>query len=118
MLQNSLEDVDPRIHFALVCASSSCPPIDVYTDDSLDEELDLSARTFINGGGVILDRERNIISLSKIFDWYDKDFGSSDEQKIRFIIPYIYAADEREYLQLHVGDIVIRYQKYDWRLNR
>jgi hypothetical protein len=117
-LEYSLEDVDPRIHFALVCASSSCPPIDVYTDDSLDEELDLSARTFINGGGVIFDREHNSISLSKIFDWYDKDFGSSDEEKIRFIIPYIYDADERQYLQLHAGDIVIRYQKYDWRLNR
>jgi hypothetical protein len=117
-LEYSIEDIDPRIHFALVCASSSCPPIDVYTDDSLDEELDLSARTFINGGGVILDREHDIISLSKIFDWYDKDFGSSDEEKIRFILPYIYDADERDYLHQHAGDIVIRYQKYDWRLNR
>ena len=117
-LEYSLEDIDPRIHFALVCASSSCPPIDVYTGDGLDKELDLSARTFINGGGVILDREHNIIRLSKIFDWYDRDFGSSDEEKIRFIIPYVYAEDEREYLQQHAGDIVIRYQKYDWRLNR
>jgi hypothetical protein len=117
-LKYSLEDVDSRIHFALVCASSSCPPIDVYTDESLDEALDLSARTFINGGGVILDREHNIVRLSKIFDWYGKEFGLSDEEKISFILPYIYAEEEREYLQLHAGDIVIRYQKYDWRLNR
>ena len=117
-LESSLEDIDPRIHFALVCASSSCPPIDVYTDEGLDEELDLSARTFINGGGVILDRKNNSVRMSKIFDWYDTDFGSSDEEIIRFIAPYIYAEDEREFLQLHAGDIDIKYQKYDWRLNR
>jgi len=117
-LESSLEDIDPRIHFALVCASSSCPPIDVYTDEGLDEELDLSARTFINGGGVILDRKHNSVRMSKIFDWYDKDFGSSDEEIIRFIAPYIYAEDEREFLQLHAGNINIKYQKYDWRLNR
>ena len=81
-------------------------------------ELDLSARTFINGSGVILDREHNIIRLSKIFDWYGKDFGSSDEEKISFILPYIYAEDEREHLQQYAGDIVVQYQKYDWRLNR
>ena len=116
--KNSLEELDPRIHFALVCASSSCPPIDIYTHERLDEELDLSARTFINGGGAILDREHNRISLSKIFDWYRKDFGSSDEEMIRLIIPYFYNEEEREYILQHVYDIRIEYQKYDWRLNR
>jgi len=117
-LESSLEDIDPRIHFALVCASSSCPPIDVYTDEGLDEELDLSARTFINGGGVILDRKNNSVRMSKIFDWYSKDFGSSDEEMIRLIIPYFYNEEEREYILQHVYDIRIEYQKYDWRLNR
>jgi pentatricopeptide repeat protein len=117
-LQYSLKYLDPRIHFALVCASSSCPPIDIYTHENIDEELDLSARTFINGGGAILDREHNSIRLSKIFDWYSKDFGLSDEEKIRFIIPYVYSEEEAEYLQEHAEDITIEYQKYDWRLNR
>jgi hypothetical protein len=111
-------EIDPRIHFALVCASSSCPPIDVYTAERLDEELDLSARSFINGGGVIIDPEHDIIRISKIFDWYDKDFGPSDTDILRFITPYLYVEEEREYLQQHAGDIGIRYQKYDWRLNR
>jgi hypothetical protein len=117
-LQYSLQDMDPRIHFALVCASSSCPPIDVYTAENLNEELDLSARTFINGGGAILDRELNSVRLSKIFAWYDNDFGSSPAEIIGFITPYIYDAEEREYLQQHAGDITVRHQKYDWRLNR
>jgi hypothetical protein len=114
----SLEELEPRIHFALVCASSSCPPIDIYTAEHLDRELDLSAHTFINGGGAILDRENNSIRLSKIFDWYGKDFGSSDEEKIRLVIPYIYSEEEKEFILEHIDDISIEYQKYDWRLNR
>ncbi len=117
-LEHTLENVDPRLHFALVCASSSCPPIDVYTAESLDRELDLAARTFINGGGLLLEREHNVVRLSKIFDWYSGDFGSSDQERLRFIIPYIYAAEERQYLEQHTEDITVAYQKYDWRLNR
>ncbi len=41
-----LEEVDPRIHFALNCGAKSCPPILVYEEDDLDAELDIATRNF------------------------------------------------------------------------
>jgi len=45
-----VDPIDPRIHFALVCASSSCPPIEVYTAEHLDRELTIAGETFLNAG--------------------------------------------------------------------
>jgi hypothetical protein len=43
-----IEDVDPRIHFALVCGSNSCPPIDVYEAGEIHEQLELVTSGFVN----------------------------------------------------------------------
>ena len=68
---------EPRIHFALVCASRSCPALRIhpYRTEFLDAQLDSAAREFV------LDPSRNdfmprggAIRISKIFDWYGKDF--------------------------------------------
>jgi hypothetical protein len=84
---------EPRIHFALVCASRSCPALrpTAYTGAFLDAQLDSAAREFI------LDPTRNrfepengTIRISKIFDWYAKDFagkGRGDEAWIRLYGP-------------------------------
>jgi hypothetical protein len=47
-LRHIIKPIDPRIHFALVCASSSCPPIAVYTAENLDKELSIAGETFLN----------------------------------------------------------------------
>ena len=41
--------MDPRIHFALVCGAKSCPPIKVYTPDSLEDGLDSATMAFCEG---------------------------------------------------------------------
>ena len=117
-LSFSVREMDPRIHFALVCASSSCPPIEVYTAENLDEELTIAGRTFINGGGVILDRRKNRVSLSRVFKWYAEDFGSTPAERLKFLSQYLYDDDQRSHLFEKAGDIRIDYQDYDWRLNR
>ncbi len=109
---------DPRTHFALVCASSSCPPIAVYTAAGLDEELDISARTFVNAGGVRLDRARGTVALSRVFDWYAGDFGDDAAAVLRFVAPYLYDEGERDFLLENADVLRVRYQPYDWRLNR
>jgi len=114
----SIEPIDPRIHFALVCASSSCPPIDVYTVENLDNELDISGRTFLNAGGVIIDRDSGILKISRIFKWYAKDFGETKEERIMFIAPYMYKEEDRLFMEKNAGDLKVEYQDYDWRLNR
>jgi hypothetical protein len=113
-----VEPLDPRIHFALVCASSSCPPIDVYTAENLDEELEISGRTFLNAGGLALYRKDLTVSLSRIFKWYDKDFGEDQSDILRFASHYLYEEEDRTFIENHAGDIKIDYQDYDWRLNR
>lgn len=114
----SIDPIDPRVHFALVCASSSCPPIDVYTDERLDDELDISGRTFLNAGGIVIDRDSNLVRISRIFKWYAQDFGKTKEERIMFIAPYLYKDNDRQFLEKNTGDLKVEYQDYDWRLNR
>ncbi|MEJ2696724.1 MAG: glycoside hydrolase family 15 protein [Candidatus Sulfobium sp.] len=109
---------DPRVHFALVCASSSCPPIDVYTADNLDEELDISGRTFLNAGSVSIDRKNLRVSLSRIFKWYEADFGKTQEERLRFVASYLYDENDQLFLEERAEELAVTYQKYDWRLNR
>jgi len=114
----SVEPLDPRVHFALVCASSSCPPIDVYTPEGLDEELDISGRTFLNAGGAVVDRDSATVRLSRIFKWYSGDFAPTREDLLRFVARYLYRDEDREFLEERAEELAVVYQPYDWRLNR
>ncbi len=116
--QHALGDLDPRVHFALVCASSSCPPIGVYTSEGIVRELDIAAATFINSGGLVLDRESETVSLSRIFKWYAKDFGRTLPERLRFISRYLYNEPDRIYINENADRLRVLYQQYDWRLNR
>ena len=117
-LVHSVQELDPRIHFALVCASSSCPPISFYTAEKLDEELTIAGKSFINGGGVKPDRHDNHLSLSRVFKWYGSDFGNTIGERLRFIAQYLYDKNDRQYILDNAESIKIDYQDYDWRLNR
>jgi hypothetical protein len=111
----SIEPVDPRIHFALVCGSKSCPPISSYQADQLDEQLNLATRNFINGGSARFDKEKNVLLLSKIFQWYRSDLGGKPGI-LKLIGQYI--QDENVKGALDFGEIRIRYLPYDWTVNR
>ena len=69
---------DPRIHFAIVCASTSCPRLQrfAYRGRSLDEQLDRAARDFVadTQRGLRFDAKENRVYLSSIFKWYAGDF--------------------------------------------
>jgi hypothetical protein len=117
-LRFSVQDMDPRIHFALVCASSSCPPIAFYSSEKIDEQLTLAEGAFLNGGGIQLDRQRNRITLSRIFKWYAVDFGDSNVEILKFIAQGVFNDDDRKHLLANAANIKFDYQDYDWRLNR
>jgi GH15 family glucan-1,4-alpha-glucosidase len=116
--QFALEKLDPRIHFTLVCASRSCPPIEVYTAENLDNELEIAGRTFVNGGGVDVDVHRKIVRLSRVFSWYDKDFGKDIEERLKFAAAYLYQEQSRDLLMNHGRECQVSYQEYNWSLNR
>ncbi len=113
-LRYTIDNLDPRIHCALVCASRSCPPIAAYDPSKLDAQLDLAARSFVNGGGVTLGAGSGEVRLSPIFAWYRRDFGGRAGIR-EFVLGFL---DEGEARRALSGERCrIRYQEYDWSLN-
>jgi hypothetical protein len=100
---------EPRVHFALNCASRSCPPLlpEPFRGSTLDAQLDRIARGFINGRGVQVKGRQ--IALSKIFDWYKEDFAAAGG-----VLPFI-----NRYRQPPIpADSQITIMDYDWSLNK
>ncbi len=105
---------DPRVHFAINCASKSCPPLqsEPYRGDILDQQLTEVTEAFINDP----DRNRlegNTLYVSKIFKWYSEDFG---DDIVGFFIKYAKGA-MRQKLKKDRKQIEIEYLDYDWSLN-
>ncbi|MFY0688007.1 MAG: DUF547 domain-containing protein [Cyclobacteriaceae bacterium] len=100
---------DPRIHFAINCASISCPVLrrEAYTLVQLDRQLNEQAKLFLNDG------KRNTISqdhlrLSPIFKWFGSDFesGKAFRQQIA------------DWSGMEIApNAEIDYLDYDWGLN-
>jgi hypothetical protein len=70
---------EPRIHFAIVCASVSCPDLrtEPYTSEKLNAQLDDQAKSFLNNAKKGLNDDGKVIHVSKIFDWFGKDFKAA-----------------------------------------
>jgi hypothetical protein len=112
----ALQEMDPRVHFALVCGSRSCAPIRFYEGGKMDEQLELAARRFVNSSEVVLLPEENKIFLSEIFDWYARDFGGK-EKIFSFLQGYLDNEEKRLFLEKHRDQITVEYLFYDWNLN-
>lgn len=113
--QAMLGELDPRVHMALNCAASSCPPIEVYDPEQVDVQLDLACSAFINGDGVHIDPERGVMQISRIFDWYEGDFGGR-AGVLTFIAAYL---RDEELVDLVLSEsLKVEYSPYDWSLNR
>ncbi len=108
---------EPRIHFAINCASISCPPIrsEAYTGDAIDAQLQEQTLTMNREfGGAQWDAATATLRLSKIYDWYEGDFTRAGELK-DYVARYA-AADVAEQLKKRTKvDIV--FQEYNWTLN-
>ena len=108
---------DPRIHFALVCASRTCPPVEAYDPECLDSQLDESARVFINGT-TRFEPERGVVHISEIFRWYWRDFGFTAPQMLRYLAGYLYNQENAAAIAARSERLRIAFDPYDWRLNR
>jgi hypothetical protein len=106
---------DPRIHFALNCASRSCPPIAFYDPARIDTQLDLAAAAFISGS-TTCDPARGAVRLSSIFKWYAADFGgrAGVSALLRRHLP---EGDARATLLAQEKPARLVYEPYDWGLN-
>jgi len=105
---------DARVHFAVNCASISCPPLisEPYKGSTLDRQLESSARSFLN------DPERNRLEgknlyVSKIFKWFAEDF---DNDVVDFFLKYA-QEDLKQRLLAGKDNLKVKYLDYDWGLN-
>jgi hypothetical protein len=114
---------EPRIHFAVNCASIGCPALraEAFTGERLQQQLDDSARSFL------ADRSRNRLAngkleLSSIFKWYREDFErgwGGYKSLFQFLGDYsaalgLNAADKQK---LQAKSMPVSFLDYDWRLN-
>jgi hypothetical protein len=110
---------DPRIHFALVCAAKSCPPLrsEAFVAKRLNEQLDDQGRVFLmDESKNRFSVDTNVAYLSKILDWYGDDFGKSREQRLLAIAPFL-PAEIADNITADPEAWRVSYLDYDWSLN-
>jgi hypothetical protein len=100
---------DPRIHFAIVCASVSCPDLrnEPYTAARINEQLDDQVRRFLDNTGKGLILEKNSLHVSQLFDWFEKDF--SNQGGVRAFLNHYKSG---------LSDLTLKTNiPYDWSVN-
>lgn len=114
---------DPRIHFAVNCASIGCPALrnEAYLGASLDGQLEEAALMFLS------DTSRNrvhdgLLEVSSIFKWYGNDFargwrGAGSLQQFFALYSVAFGLSEEQVGQLRSNAMNIRFLDYDWALN-
>jgi uncharacterized protein DUF547 len=105
---------DPRVHYAVNCASVGCPnlPVTPFTGKTLEADLEAAARAYINSPrGAFVDKGK--LTVSKIYNWYAEDFGDSDLN----IIAHLKLYAEGDLLEALEEIDRISGSAYDWDLN-
>lgn len=105
---------DPRVHYAVNCASIGCPNLrtDAFTGSRLDAQLGAAARAYVNHPRGIAVRGDTLV-VSSIYDWFKADFGGSDAGVLRHLEAYAEPP-----LAAKIKSIgTIASHDYDWRLN-
>lgn len=121
------EFAEPRIHFALVCASGGCPKLrrEAYTPERLEQQLEDGARFFINEPrNLAIDAARNRVVISKIFNWYGGDFEKHMKAKgisgtgkpiLDYLRLYLNEANRKALNALK--NPAVDYADYSWAIN-
>lgn len=112
---------DPRVHFAVNCASLSCPPLPehAFTGDGLEEQLEAAtARTL--GDPDYVRAEDGTVVLTRILDWFGDDFtdpGNRGAEPSVAAFAARYNTEARALLDAN-DSAPVRFLDYDWNLNR
>lgn len=120
----SLEDIEhkvlrkmnePRIHFAIVCASIGCPRLlnRAYFPQSLGEQLAVNTQDFFSRPQN-LQVSGNTLNMSKIMEWYGTDFAQSPQQQAQVLAKYF---PQQAQQLVASGNFRVGYLGYDWNLN-
>ena len=108
---------EPRIHFAIVCASIGCPRLlnEAYMPNKLEQQLVVNTKDFFSRSqNLQVDPNSRQVKLSKILEWYGTDFGADPSAQIAVLQKYWPAADVQA---IAAGGYSVGYLPYDWNLN-
>lgn len=109
--------VEPRIHYALVCAARSCPPLrhEPYIGRRLNDQLQDQGRIFLSTPEKNrVDPKAQILWLSPIFKWFESDFTRGKISLKQYILPQLKPEDQP---LVASNAFRIKYTDYDWSLN-
>jgi hypothetical protein len=109
---------EPRIHFALVCASNGCPPLlnRAYTAKQLEAQLTANAKSFFaNKSQFQFDDQKKTFRMSPILKWFKEDFGSDQATVLKSIAPYLPTTES--FKAAMSNSVSVSYTGYDWQLN-
>lgn len=110
---------DPRIHFAIVCASISCPELitEAFEGDKIELQLENRTKIFLN------DKSRNHFDMknreahiSEIFNWFEEDFGKNDKEVLTYISQFL-PDNIKTGINQNIDKWKIDYNDYNWNLN-
>ena len=106
---------DPRLHYALNCASLGCPNLQpkAFNSENVESLLSSGARGYINDSRGMRFEDEDKLVLSKIYDWYGVDFGDNDKELLQHLMFYAKPEMNKRLLAFS-GDIDF---EYDWDLN-
>ncbi|MBN1458828.1 MAG: DUF547 domain-containing protein [Armatimonadetes bacterium] len=108
---------DPRVHFVLVCASRSCPPLQHEAMDAarVQSQLEAAAKAAINRRKYVqVDAEAKVLTVTRIMSWYQQDFVDHSGSIQNYVATYI---DEPQKSKLWRGQYTVKFMDYDWTLN-
>jgi Protein of unknown function, DUF547 len=109
--------VEPRVHFALVCAAIGCPPLrrEAYVAPRLDAQLDDQAQyVHQHERWFRFEPDASRLHLTRLYDWYGGDFSQVAGSPLRFAAGY---SPELERALQAGRKPAIEWLQYDWRLN-
>jgi len=124
---HSLEDIEhqilrkmsePRIHFAIVCASIGCPRLlnQAYTTDDVRQQLEANAQDFFSRPqNFRFDAQTRQFQLSEILSWFGEDFGPDESSQLRAIAGWLPGQDAQTAARRGAGRV--SFLKYNWNLN-
>lgn len=107
---------EPLIHFGLVCGAISCPPIvnKAYSGKTVLSMLAVNAKFYLAGKQNSVNEDKKVLSLSKIFEWYAKDFG--DKKSLLGFLQKYGTKQMQDFIKAN-PDPKIEYLEYDWSIN-
>ncbi len=108
---------DPRIHFAINCASIGCPNlrIEAFQAKKLSAQMDEQTRLFLaDRAKNRIDAKNKTLHLSSLFDWFKGDFVDKSGSVEKFIAPYISESDRA---LIEKGGLTIKHTDYSWNIN-